>query len=103
MEVPFEERISVSRFQTTMDPVMGFKSRKIAFQGIAGSRDIMVVDNLKHIRLGFDQHPAGSLQIAEDPAFPGCGCDPATVLFFPSGDISQEAITLVVVMNTGNP
>lgn len=48
--------------------VMVFEARKVPFETIGGRRNRGVVEVMKHMGQGFEQHTAGADEIADDPA-----------------------------------
>ena len=68
MEVPSKVVGTESDSETAVMAVMVFESCKISLETVCGSRDSGIVEVMKHMWQGFDQHTASTLEIADYPA-----------------------------------
>jgi hypothetical protein len=74
--------------------ILMFEPAEISLEGIRGSGNIRVVQVVEHIGECLQEHPAGSLQVAEDPTTLFGGSDAGAETGFPVLDLGDELVPL---------
>lgn len=76
--------------------VVLFEASKIAFEAVGCGGDRRMIEIMKHVRQGLEQHTAGTDEIAEHPATFGTVNKTLAVTTFPLGNSVEEHVALLV-------
>ncbi|HPQ81619.1 MAG TPA: hypothetical protein PLZ86_07850 [bacterium] len=79
-----------------------FKAREVAFEAVSGFGYFRVVEVVKHVWQGFEEHASGSFEIAEDPSTLRYLEEFLSVTIFPVFKVGNEVVAFFNGIDVGH-